>query len=160
MDSASRKGALVVSIAAAFGAALVGTAEAGYWSWLATPSIPNSQSAPDATDPAGNGDAPTQLAGAPFRYRDGLYPGPITDAYYGPLQVQAKIAGGRIVSIDVVQYPADRRASRSINSRALPELQSEVIAAQSDRVDLISGATLTSEAYLRSLNAALRQAGV
>ena len=52
-------------------------------------------------------------------------------------------------------YPADRRASQRINGRALPMLESEVISAQSARVNIISGATLTSEAYLRSLNAAL-----
>ena len=38
-------------------------------------------------------------------------------------------------------------------------LESEVISAQSARVDIISGATLTSDAYLRSLNAALEQGG-
>ena len=38
-------------------------------------------------------------------------------------------------------------------------LESEVISAQSARVNTITGATLTSGAYLRSMNAALRQAG-
>jgi uncharacterized protein with FMN-binding domain len=63
------------------------------------------------------------------------------------------------VSVDVLQYPADRRTSRSINAQALPMLESEVVRAQSDRVNIISGATLTSAAYLRSLNGALGQAG-
>jgi uncharacterized protein with FMN-binding domain len=112
--------------------------------------------------PAGNGPAanstPVQLA-TNGRYRDGSFAGPAYDTYYGPVQVQVNIQGGRVVSIDVPVYPADRRASRNINGRALPMLQSEVISAQSARVNIISGATLTSEAYLRSLHAALGDAG-
>ena len=92
-------------------------------------------------------------------YRDGAYVGDVVDAYYGPLQVQASISGGRIVSVKALQYPADRRTSQRINNQALPELQSEVIAAQNTRVDIVSGATLTSEAYIRSLKSALGQAG-
>jgi uncharacterized protein with FMN-binding domain len=38
-------------------------------------------------------------------------------------------------------------------------LQSEVIRAQSGKVDIITGATLTSRAYIRSLKDALSQAG-
>ena len=38
-------------------------------------------------------------------------------------------------------------------------LKQEVIAADSANVDTVSGATLTSEAYLRSLGNALQQAG-
>ena len=40
----------------------------------------------------------------------------------------------------------------------MPYLQSEAIQAQSARVDIISGATLTSEAYARSLQSALLKA--
>jgi uncharacterized protein with FMN-binding domain len=58
-----------------------------------------------------------------------------------------------------LQYPADRSTSRYINAQALPVLDSEVVSAQSALVDIVSGATLTSDAYLRSLNSALRQAG-
>ena len=75
------------------------------------------------------------------------------------MQVQANIQNGRLASVEVLQYPADRRTSRRINDDALPMLESEVISAQSARVDIISGATLTSRAYLRSLNSALGQAG-
>ena len=38
-------------------------------------------------------------------------------------------------------------------------LRNEVVKAQSARVNIISGATLTSEAFTRSLDAALAQAG-
>jgi uncharacterized protein with FMN-binding domain len=92
------------------------------------------------------------------QYRDGTYPGPTVDAYYGLVQVQAVVQGGKLVSVDVLQYPADRRTSRAINHQALPMLQEEVLQAQSARVDIISGATLTSSAYRRSLGRALAAA--
>ena len=92
------------------------------------------------------------------QYRDGTYPGPTVDAYYGMLQVQAVVRGGKLVSVDVLQYPADRRTSRAINHQALPMLEQEVLQAQSARVDIVSGATLTSSAYRRSLGRALAAA--
>jgi uncharacterized protein with FMN-binding domain len=91
-------------------------------------------------------------------YADGSYTGPETDAYYGPMRIQATIQGGRLVSIKVLEYPSDRRTSVAINRQALPMLRDEVIAAQSAQVDIISGATLTSRAFIESLDAALGQA--
>ena len=45
-----------------------------------------------------------------------------------------------------------------INSIADPELQQEAIQAQSANVDIITGATLTSEGFQMSLQDALSQA--
>jgi len=90
--------------------------------------------------------------------RDGKYTGPSVNAYYGLVRVEAEIQGGHITSVSVLQYPSDRSTSRYINSRALPVLEREVVSAQSARVDVVTGATLTSTAYLRSLESALSQA--
>ena len=79
-------------------------------------------------------------------------------AYYGVVQVKANISHGHLVSVNVMRYPHDRPNSRRISHRALPLLQREVIKAQSTRVEIVSGATLTSVAYLRSLTKALSQA--
>ena len=92
-------------------------------------------------------------------YRDGSYTGSDENAYYGRVQVQVTVAGQRITSVNVLDYPQDRRTSRYINSQALPLLKQEVIAADSAMIDTVSGATLTSEAYIRSLGNALSQAG-
>jgi uncharacterized protein with FMN-binding domain len=92
-------------------------------------------------------------------YRDGTYTGSSENAYYGRVQVRVTVANHRVAGIKVLNYPSDRRTSRYINSQALPLLQQEVIAANSSDVDTVSGATLTSEAYIRSLGTALRQAG-
>jgi uncharacterized protein with FMN-binding domain len=91
-------------------------------------------------------------------YKDGTYMGGVADAFYGQVQVQAVIQGGQIKDIQVLNFPQDRRTSQRINSVALPYLRSEVIQAQSANIDLISGATLTSQAYIESLQSALNSA--
>lgn len=91
-------------------------------------------------------------------YADGTYTGPVSDAYYGLVQIQAIVQHGRLAGIKVLRYPSDRRTSVAINRQALPMLRDEAVAAQSANVDIISGATLTSEAFIRSLGGALRKA--
>ncbi len=95
---------------------------------------------------------------ATHRFTDGTYAGPVTDAYYGPMQVQVSIQGGRLAALRVLKYPSDRRTSVRINREALPMLRDEAISAQSADVDIISGATLSSRAFIQSLDGALRQA--
>jgi uncharacterized protein with FMN-binding domain len=97
---------------------------------------------------------PVQASG----YRDGTYTGPEVDAIYGLVQVQAVVQNGRITNVQFLEYPNDRRTSVRINSIAVPDLQQEAIQAQNANVDLITGATLTSEAFQMSLQAALSKA--
>lgn len=91
-------------------------------------------------------------------YRDGTFKGNAEDAYFGIVQVQATIQGGKITNVQFLNYPRDRRTSQQINSIAVPYLQEEAIQAQSANVDIISGATLTSDAFVRSLQSALDNA--
>lgn len=101
----------------------------------------------------------TLAAGAGYGgYADGTYTGPAVDAYYGLVQIQAIVQGGRVTSLRILQYPSDRRTSVFINRQALPMLRDEVISAQSANVDIVSGATLTSEAFIQSLGGALSKA--
>ena len=113
----------------------------------------NAAQAPPATTPSAA--APSDgICGL----RDGAFTGKVADAYYGPMQVRALVKSGCLASVDVLQFPADRPASRRINSQALPILQDEVVHAQSRGVDVVTGATLSSEAYIASLADALQQA--
>ena len=91
-------------------------------------------------------------------YKNGTFTGPAVNAYYGLVQVQVVIQGGKISTVQFLQYPNDRRTSQQINSQVMPWLQQEAIQAQSANVDLISGATLTSEGFANSLQAALLSA--
>ncbi len=101
---------------------------------------------------------PAAGAQAAQGYRDGAYTGPVVDAYYGLMQIQAIIKGGKLSAIKVLQYPNDRRTSIFINRQALPMLRDEVINAQSANVNIVSGATLSSEAFIQSLGAAMTKA--
>jgi uncharacterized protein with FMN-binding domain len=91
-------------------------------------------------------------------YKDGTYKGPEIDAYYGLVQVQATIQSGKIANVQFLEFPSDRRTSVEINNIAVPYLQQEALQAQSASVDIISGATLTSEAFMMSLQNALNSA--
>jgi uncharacterized protein with FMN-binding domain len=91
-------------------------------------------------------------------YKDGTYTGPVVDVNWGYVQVQATVKSGKVSAVQFLQYPADRRTSQRINSVAVPALQQEAIQAQSANVNLITGATLTSEGFQQSLDAALGQA--
>jgi len=91
-------------------------------------------------------------------YKDGTYDGPVVDAYYGNVQVEAIIQGGQIADVKFLDYPQDRRTSRAINSQAMPWLTQEAVQVQNANVDLISGATFTSQAFVQSLQSALDQA--
>jgi uncharacterized protein with FMN-binding domain len=90
--------------------------------------------------------------------KDGQYTGQTADAFYGAVQVQVTIQGGKLASVKFLQFPNDRRTSQRINSQAVPMLQSEAIQAQTAQVDIISGATLTSQAFIESLQSALDNA--
>jgi len=93
-------------------------------------------------------------------YKDGQYDGRIADAYYGNVQVRAIIQGGKLTDVRFLSYPNDRNQSIEINSYALPILKSEAIKVQSAQVDIVSGATNTSNAFINSLSSALSQAKV
>jgi len=91
-------------------------------------------------------------------YRGGEYTGDVADAYYGNVQVRVVIQNGKIADVRFLDYPQDRRTSVRINTIAVPQLTSEAIQAQSATVDIISGATQTSRAFVESLNSALARA--
>ncbi|MFD9706170.1 FMN-binding protein [Lentzea sp. NPDC059081] len=85
--------------------------------------------------------------------------GPSVDTRWGPVQVEVTFNGGRITAVTVPVYPDGNRKDQQINARALPILVQETLTAQSADIDTVSGATVTSEGYVSSLQAALDQAG-
>ena len=76
------------------------------------------------------------------------------------MQVEITTSGGRISDVEVVEYPNNNPRDQEINSYALPILVQETLDAQSADIDMVSGATVTSDGYLQSLQAALDQAGL
>jgi uncharacterized protein with FMN-binding domain len=88
-------------------------------------------------------------------YKDGTFTGSVADAYYGNIQVQVVISGGKIADVIFLQYPNDRHTSVQINTQAMPYFKSQAIQAQSANVDGVSGATESSIAFQQSLASAL-----
>jgi uncharacterized protein with FMN-binding domain len=84
----------------------------------------------------------------------------VADAQWGYIQVRVVIQGGAISDVQFLQYPNERERSVLINNYADPQLTSEAIQAQSASVDIVTGATDTSEAFIQSLTDALGQAQV
>jgi uncharacterized protein with FMN-binding domain len=81
--------------------------------------------------------------------------GPVVNTKWGPVQVKVSLAGGRISDVQALRLPRRAALSQQISSYAVPRLRAEAMQAQSARIDVISGATYTSQGYRQSLQAAL-----
>ncbi|MFF3908784.1 FMN-binding protein [Streptomyces sp. NPDC001848] len=74
---------------------------------------------------------------------------------YGPVQVRITVKNGKLTDVTAVEYPQDNPRDQEINSYAVPQLNREALAAQSANIDVVSGATYTSQGYQQSLQSAL-----
>ncbi|GGJ41404.1 FMN-binding protein [Paenarthrobacter histidinolovorans] len=83
------------------------------------------------------------------------YDGTAVQTRFGTVQVRVTIQGGKITEVTALHLTDAERKSAQISSRAAPVLRSEVLQAQSADVQTVGGATVTSDAYLTSLQAAL-----
>jgi len=81
--------------------------------------------------------------------------GTVAQTRWGPVQIQLRIRDGRIVAVQVLQRPSGNSHDDEINTYALPQLRAEVLRAQSAQIDAVGGATVTSDGYIESLQAAL-----
>lgn len=107
-------------------------------------------------EPAGNRSNSSNSAATSLK--DGSFTGSRQDTAYGPVQVAAVISGGKITDIKYLQMPEDRGESTDITNRAEPLLKNSTINKQTAHIDFVSGATISSQAYEQSLQAALDQA--
>ena len=86
--------------------------------------------------------------------------GQTVDTRWGPVQVEAVIStSGQICDVDAIQSPNSQGRSVRINDQALPILHTEVMQAQSANINGVSGATVTSRGYHRSLQSILDGVG-
>ncbi len=102
--------------------------------------------------------SPTTTTTASAQYKDGTFKGSTQNAYWGNVQVAAVISGGKITNVKILQYPNSHSTSVYINQQALPYLQQETIKSQNANIQIISGATFTSQAFIQSLTDALTSA--
>jgi uncharacterized protein with FMN-binding domain len=92
----------------------------------------------------------SQAAGA----GSGTVTGDATQTQYGTVQVRITVAGGKITKAEAVQAPKGGLSDQK-TAMAVPRLNQEAVAAQSARIDAVSGATYTSDGYKKSLQSAL-----
>ena len=86
--------------------------------------------------------------------------GPSTNTAYGPVQVSVNVKGGKLVSVSTPVYPKETPKSTQINNKAIPKLQKAAVKKQSANITNISGATYTTKGFKKSLQAALKKAGL
>lgn len=93
--------------------------------------------------------------GSPPSSGSKTYTGSTASTRWGDVQVGITVTDGKITDVQVPVYPSDNGRDREINAYALPILTQETLTAQNADIDAVSGATVTSDGYLRSLQSAL-----
>jgi uncharacterized protein with FMN-binding domain len=81
--------------------------------------------------------------------------GDSVDTRWGPVQVKITVTNGKITSATAVDYPQNNGRDQEINSYAVPTLEKESIGRSDAKIDMVSGATYTSDGYIGSLQSAL-----
>ncbi|MFF7238686.1 FMN-binding protein [Streptomyces collinus] len=107
------------------------------------------QTAPGQQTPQGG-----QQGGARAAAGSGTVTGDAAQTQYGTVQVRLTVAGGKITKAEAVQAPKGGLSDQK-TQLAVPKLNQEAVAAQSARIDAVSGATYTSAGYKKSLQSAL-----
>jgi uncharacterized protein with FMN-binding domain len=117
---------------------------------------------PQAADPtttspsAGSGSASAGTSSSAAK----TYTGAVAGTRWGDVQVTVTVAGGKITNVAVPLYPNGNGRDQEINAFALPTLVQETLQAQNANIQTVSGATVTSDGYLQSLQSALDAAGL
>lgn len=135
------------------------------------PATPSSSSAPSqSTSSVGSSSTPTPSSSTPGPStpspsatpapKSKKYTGRVAQTRWGPVEVEVAVTDGTITKVTVVQSPSGNGRDIEINNRALPVLVHETVDAQSTQIDMVSGATVTSEGYVKSLQSALDAAGI
>jgi uncharacterized protein with FMN-binding domain len=122
---------------------------AGDGSGIGGVSLPPVTPAPAPTAGASSGGATGKS--------NGTFTGALVQTRYGNVQVQVTMKSGQITEVTALQLPTDGRSGR-ISQAVEPILHDEALQAQSAQIDMVSGATYTSQGYAQSLQAALDQA--
>ncbi len=138
---------------------LLGATAAGFTSVVALHGTPGKasplvRSAPTTTTTAPKPGAPTTTAPAAGPGQATAI-GPLENYNYGVMSVKVVIANHHIVGLRVEKLQTLDSYSQQLASYAVPILKAEVLKAQGIRINAVTGATYTSEAYAYSIQGAL-----
>jgi uncharacterized protein with FMN-binding domain len=122
---------------------------------------PAPQTAKGASGKTAASAAPAPQAASPQAAApaNGTFTGSPARTQFGPVQVQITVNNGQITGVVGQQAATDGR-SQMIASVAIPKLQQQAVAAQSANINGVSGASYTSGGFAKSLQSALKQAGL
>lgn len=132
-----------------------GAPSAGSASAQTTGSPADSSADSSADSPA---DSPAAGLAAGSAGVSGSFTGTAVPTRWGPVQVRIAVTDGRITAATAVRYPNQNPHDQQINAAAIPLLNAAAVRAQSADLDTISGATVTSQGYIASLQSAIDQA--
>ncbi len=119
-----------------------------------------SSPSPGPARPAGSGPTSGSTAAPPDAASAGTtYAGDAVSTRYGDVQVEITVATARSPRRASCRCLGNHR-DQEINAAAVPILNEEAVAAQDADIDMVSGATYTSEGYVGSLQSALDRAGL
>jgi uncharacterized protein with FMN-binding domain len=131
---------------------------------------PSSAPTKAATTPTKAATTPTKAAPQPAQTTPaapvasagitGTFDGNTASTRWGPVQVRIVVKDGKIVAASALQSPDGDSRSRSISQQAIPYLVQETLAAQSDQISGVGGASYTSNGWFTSLQSALKKAGL
>ncbi|MFE7859784.1 FMN-binding protein [Streptomyces sp. NPDC057403] len=113
------------------------------WRYEPSAGAPASTAAPATAPSASSGSSPGASPGTVVK-------GTTIRTDKGPVQVQVTFDGDRIAAVRMLQQPHHPQTTA-----AVPKLVAETLKAQSADIDTVSGATITSDAYKESLQAAI-----
>ena len=125
---------------------------------VSTPPAALATPTPDTT--GGASPSPSSTPGSAASGGSRTVTGEAAQTRFGPVQVQITVSGGAVTNVTAVDYPQTEPRDVQINSFAIPQLNQEATAAKSTNIDIVSGATYTSQGYIQSLQSALDQAGL
>jgi uncharacterized protein with FMN-binding domain len=86
--------------------------------------------------------------------------GPLITTPFSSIQVQAWVHEGKLIDVKTLYLTGNDAHTNALNARAEPILRREALEAGKAKVDSVSGATYTSEAWEGSLIAAVEAASV
>jgi uncharacterized protein with FMN-binding domain len=84
--------------------------------------------------------------------------GPLLTTPFSSIQVRAELTRGRLTGVQTLALTGADAHTLAINRRAEPLLREEALRAGDADIDVVSGATYTSESWIESLQAAIREA--
>ncbi|WP_270889914.1 FMN-binding protein [Pedococcus sp. 5OH_020] len=123
-----------------------------------TPSTGSASSGSSSSGSSSSGSSSSGSSPSGSSSKATTYDGDAVSTRYGDVQVQITVKSGKVAAVQVIQVPWNDQRDQEINSYAVPILNSEAVAAQSANIDMVSGATFTSDGYIQSLQSAIDRA--